>query len=49
MLYVGSLIRDCRQILPLTLSEFKRINCYFPRNRQKTYGFVMILGEIDVD
>ena len=40
--------RDRRQILLLVLNEFNQIT-YSPWNYQKTYGFLMISGGIEVD
>ena len=41
---------DCLQISRLILGEFKQIdNFYFPRNHQKTFGFLMISGGIEVN
>ena len=33
----------------LAVVSFKRINFYFPWNHQKTVGFLMILGAIEVN
>ena len=46
----GFPLKDHLQILHLTLSTFKRINNpLFPLNYQKTYGFLMISGVIEVN
>ena len=41
---------DCLQISFLILiSEFKQVNnFYFPKNNQKTHGFLIISGGIEV-
>ena len=36
------MIRDLPQIPPISSSEFKRINIYFPRNHLKTHTFLII-------
>ena len=33
----------------MVLKEFKQINFYSPWNHQKTYGFLMISGEREVN
>ena len=42
-------VEEISQILPQILSEFKRINFYSLWNHQKTVGFLMISGEIQVN
>ena len=49
-IFAITLLRDSRQILHLILGEFKGINdLYSPWNHQKTYGFLMISGGIEVN
>ena len=43
-----SLKNNC-QILILTLSEFERLNFYFPWNHSKTMRFLMIQRQIEVN
>ena len=43
------LVGTCHQILFLSLSEFVRINFYSFWDLQKTCGFLMILGGIEVN
>ena len=42
-----ALLKDCCQISFLILNEL--INFYFPWNQQKTYGFLIILGGLEVN
>ena len=42
-------IPDRRQILLLILSEVEWINFYSPRSHQKTIGFLIILGGIEIN
>ena len=48
-MYIFSILRNRRQILLVSLSEFKEINFYSPLNYQKTYGFLMISRRIEVN
>ena len=49
ILTVTLILMDCLQISLLIFRfEFKRIDFYISLNHQKTYGFLMISGGIEV-